>query len=340
MKNLGLSLLLLVGIAYGQEASVPPTAAPEHPAQIATTATTHPVERTQAPTYSDIYCAGFISKQDLPRDTFVTGGLTSPHATKFVSGEVVYLSGSHYKDGDRVTFIRDLRDPNRYETFEGQHKLLQEVGQPYSELGHAKIVDTRHTMAIAQIEFSCEAIVPGDVAVPFIERQKISFRSPQSFDRFAPPNGKTNGRIVMAKDFDGVLATGQKVYLTVGSNQGVKVGDYFRISRTYDSELHNEVDSLSFKASTTEDTQKHPPSVDARRWTRSNGPVIRVPDMPRRSLGELIVLSVNPTSATGMITFSLEDIHVGDGVELIMPTTASASSGSASQNANGTATAQ
>ena len=330
MKNLGLSLLLLVGIASGQEASAPPTATDPHPSQIATAATTHPVERTQIPTYSDIYCAGFISKQNLSRQTIVTGGLTSPHATKFVNGEVVYLSGSRYKEGDRVTFVRELRDPNRYESFEGQHKLLDAVGQPYSELGHAKIVDVRHRMAIAQIEFSCEAVVPGDLVVPFIERQKISFRSPQSFDRFAPPNGETNGRIVMAKDFDAVLGAGNKVYLTVGSNQGVKVGDYFRISRTYESELHDAVDSLSFKASTTEDTQKHPPTFQAHRWTRSKGPEIRVPDMPRRALGELIVLSVTPASATGMITFALEDVHVGDTVEMTMPTSGSASSGGTS----------
>jgi hypothetical protein len=38
--------------------------------------------------------------------------------------------------------------------------------------------------------------------------------------------------------------------------------------------------------------------------------------MPRRSLGELIVLSTTPSSATAMVTFSLEDVHVGDEVEL------------------------
>ena len=52
--------------------------------------------------------------------------------------------------------------------------------------------------------------------------------------------------------------------------------------------------------------------------------------MPRRALGELIVLSVTPASATGMITFALEDVHVGDTVEMTMPTTATASSGGTS----------
>jgi hypothetical protein len=41
-----------------------------------------------------------------------------------------------------------------------------------------------------------------------------------------------------------------------------------------------------------------------------------VSDMPRRALGEVVVISVTPTSSTGMITFALEDVHIGDDVEL------------------------
>ncbi len=41
----------------------------------------------------------------------------------------------------------------------------------------------------------------------------------------------------MGKDFDSVLGTGQKVYFNVGSNQGVKVGDYFRAVRSYAGDL-------------------------------------------------------------------------------------------------------
>ena len=39
-------------------------------------------------------------------------------------------------------------------------------------------------------------------------------------------------------------------------------------------------------------------------------------DLPRRSVGEIVILSVTNTTATGMIVFSLEDVHAGDGVEL------------------------
>ncbi len=66
----------------------------------------------------------------------------------------------------------------------------------------------------------------------------------------------------MGKDFDSQLGTGHKIYINVGANQGVKIGDYFRAVRSYDADLNDPVDSLSFKAAIAEDTQKKTPSVD------------------------------------------------------------------------------
>ena len=141
-------------------------------------------------------------------------------------------------------------------------------------------------------------------------------RKPAKFDRFAPPSGRLTGRILMAKDFDAILGTGMKVYMNVGSNQGVKLGSYFRAARPYSDDAHDPVDSLSFKASIGEDTQKKQPSYGHHLLMRSTGPTIEVSDLPRRGVGEIVVIGVTPTTSTGMITFALEDIHIGDDVEL------------------------
>jgi len=50
--------------------------------------------------------------------------------------------------------------------------------------------------------------------------------------------------------------------------------------------------------------------------TKSNGPVIHVRDLPRRAVGEIVIIGVTPTTATGMIVFSMEDVLAGDTVEL------------------------
>jgi hypothetical protein len=320
MKKTGLLLLLLVAVVASAQQTDSASAA--NPTDQATpqgtlfTSVSFPTERVQTPTSADLYCAGFISKQLLPNANFVAGGLQTPNTTKFVNGEMVYLSGSGYQTGQQYTIVRELRDPNKYELFRGQHSLLKAAGQPYSELARVKIIDTRSRMAIAQIEVSCDPVNPGDIAIPFAERPAVSFHSPLRFDRFAPANGKLSGRILMARDFDSELGTGGKVYMNVGASQGVKVGDYFRAVRAYTADQKDPVDSLSFKASTAEDTQRHDPSYDSNLLTRTSGPVIHVADLPRRAVGEIVIINTTPTTATGMIVFALEDVHVGDGVEL------------------------
>jgi len=314
MKKIGLLVLLLATAAWAQGGS--DNATPEAPQGTVPTTESFPTERVQTPTYSDLYCAGFISKQTLPDANFVAGGLETPSTTKFGRGEIIYLMGKGYTAGAEYEIIRALRDVNEYEMYPGQAKLLKETGQPYEEVGRVKIIDTRSKTAIGQIEYTCDAVNPGDTAIPFAEKQLVNFHNPIRFDRFLPSSSKASGRIVMAKDFDSALGTGQKVYLNVGSNQGVKIGDFFRAVRSYEADLKDPADSLSFDASMAEDTQKKSPSFDPGMFEKGNGPVIHVRDLPRRAVGEIVIIGVTNTTATGMIVFALEDVHAGDGVEL------------------------
>ena len=311
MKKTGLFLLLFATAAWAQSGSE----ATADPQGTSPTTNSFPTLRVQTPSYADLYCAGFISKQILPDANFVAGGLQTPSTTKFTRGDMIYLEGTGYTAGAEYEIVRELRDVNEYEMYPGQRKLLKETGQPYEEVGRIKIVDTRSKTAVGQIEFSCDGINPGDTAIPFAEKQTITFHAPVRFDRFLPASNKLSGRIVMGKDFDSQLGTGQKVYLNLGSNQGVKIGDYFRAVRTYEADLHDPVDSLSFKAALAEDTQKKRPSVDPAMFTKGNGPVIHVRDLPRRAVGEIVIIGVTNTTATGMIVFAMEDVHAGDGVE-------------------------
>jgi hypothetical protein len=227
---------------------------------------------------------------------------------------MIYLEGTGYSAGAEYEIVRALRDVNEYEMYPGEAKLLKETGQPYEEVGRVKIVDTRDKTAIGQIEYACDGVNPGDTAIPFAEKQTIAFHEQIRFDRFLPASSKLSGRIVMGKDFDSELGTGQKVYINLGANQGVKIGDYFRAVRSYTADLADPVDSLSFKAAIAEDTQKKTPSVDPAMFTKGNGPVIHVRDLPRRAVGEIVVIGVTNTTATGMIVFALEDVHAGDSV--------------------------
>ena len=233
--------------------------------------------RFQTPTAADIYCAGFLTKERIPDANYVNGGLETPTSTKFEIGELVYLAGSGYQTGQLYSIVREMRDLNEYEIYPGQRKVLAAAGRPYGEIGRVRVVDTRSHSAIAQVEFSCDPINPGDIALPFVEKPADYIPRARAFRPVrASRMGNSADASCSAKDFDGVLGTGMKLYMNMGSNQGVKVGDYFRVVRSYTATLNDPVDSLSFKMQTSEDTQMRPPTFEANRFTRTKGPNIHV----------------------------------------------------------------
>jgi len=313
MKKAVLILLLwLATSAFAQDSSSGEAA----PTGVAPTSMNLPTEKVRTPTTADLYCAGFIGKSVISRSKFVAGGLESPFTTQFAQGEVVFLKGGGYEVGQEYSVVRQLRDPNRYEVFPGQWSMVRAAGQPYAELARVQIVDTRNRMAIAQIKYSCDTVLPGDFVIPFAEKTAVEFHPPMKFDRFAPASGQVKGRIILAKDFDSELGNGAKVYLNIGANQGLKVGDYLKAVRSYAATAQDPVESLSFSAAVMEPTQTNPPAIDPNLLNRTNGPQIHIADMPRRAIGEIVILETTPTTATGMIVFSLEPVMVGDRVEM------------------------
>jgi hypothetical protein len=296
MRRVGLALLLLSTLALGQGGSVQPASAQ----------TSHRGQTLLTP--SDMYCAGFISTQLVPETSYVAAGWNSPDQSHYAGKtDFVYIYGaSGFKAGDLLHIVRRVKDPNHYELYPGEKKAIAEVGQPYFERGYVRVLEVQKNVAITVPELSCGEMVTGDLAIPFAEREKPVLH-PVTLDRFTVPNGKPTGRIVMTNEFDSVIGSGQKVYLNIGEDKGLKVGDYLRATRTYPYSYHDPIDGLSTLATYMEDTQKAPPKL----------PKDKIGELPRRTLGDMVVLTVHHKSATAMIITALEDIHVGDGVEVM-----------------------
>jgi hypothetical protein len=265
------------------------------------------VNETDYPiTHSDLYCAGFISRPSAV-DRFVAGGPDMPDQSRFTQGDYIFLRGHDFQPGTRVSIVRQLHDPNRLHPFPGVHKQQEEAGQVYADIGYAVVLQQRPTnIAVARVEFACDEIVDGDQVMPFVAKQLPSYRIHSSLDRFPVEAAKVNGRIVAARDFDQYLGAGQKVYLNVGAKQGLAAGDYFRIMRGYQRDHMDIADAPMNSAPSYDDSQKIAPRLSS----------AQLGDLPHRVVGELIVISTQDTTATGMITFALEDVHLGDNVEM------------------------
>src|SRR5438270_2845443 len=114
MKKTGLLVLLLAIGAFAQQNDQMAAATPansagsaDQPAVVETNAN-FPRVQMATPTDADLYCAGFINKQVLPNDKYIGGGLHTPNTTKYVKGDIVYLSGQGYQDGAQYTVVREL----------------------------------------------------------------------------------------------------------------------------------------------------------------------------------------------------------------------------------------
>jgi hypothetical protein len=293
-------LVVITGMAVAQNESGMTPFAPDDPASAPKV-----TEKLYSVSRSDLYCSGFVSKQKISKDNFVEGGLNSPYATRFADRDLVFLTGN-YQVGSRVSIIRQLRNPDSFQTYAGTDKLLAEAGEPYADIGYARVLELRNGMAIARIEFACESVVPGDQIVPFVERPKIATRESSTLELFPGEKSSVTGKIAMVRDFDQYATTGRKVYLSIGWEKGVKCGDYFSVTRSYSPGATDIADAGAFSTVLSEDTQKNPPKLSSSRFK----------SFPRRLVGEVIVLNVTPTSATAMVTFDLEEMHAGDTVVL------------------------
>jgi hypothetical protein len=262
----------------------------------------------EAATYSDVYCAGFVTREAIPKNNIVAAGSGTPNEVLYAQKETVFLSGGGFEEGKTYAIIRELIDLNKYELFPGQFKALKAMGQPYADIGHVKVTAIRGSTAIARIEFSCQSMTLGDIVVPLAERAEVMMPLPSSTRFPAPGTSDLTARIVMARDFDSQIGYRNAVYINAGSGQGVKVGDHFRAMRSYDTAKIDPVDAISYGyRDITDDTQKNVLLPNKRRNSQ----------LPSRVVGELVVVSVTPTSSTLLVSNALETIDLGDEVERV-----------------------
>ncbi|MGB8131391.1 MAG: OmpA family protein [Candidatus Angelobacter sp.] len=320
MKNFKLVPLVLAGMVFSNLSfSQQPQAAQPQPAQTqpAQPQAIQPAQKPlgeagtreagNTPTRSDMYCSGFLTSEKVPDKLFVAAGHNSPDQTRFAgASDTIFIHGQGMKEGDRYQIVRPVKDTNHYEVYPGQRATLRGLGTPYLELAIVKVTEVQKNTGIAKFELSCSDVMPGDYAVPLAEREAPTFRK-VSLDRYTPPTGKQQGKIVLAKEFDSFLGSKYKAYVNIGADKGLKPGDYLRATRTYSASYHDPVTSLSLKATEYDDTQKAPARL----------PKGDVSSLPRRTVGDAIVLQVHPKTATIMVLTALEEVQVGDVVEVM-----------------------
>lgn len=257
------------------------------------------------PAFSSVYCSGFVSDQKVPDATRLVSGEQSNIKILFARGDYVTINRGQDKGvraGDRYSVVRAATDPLEVNWFKWQSKLMKAMGTHYTDAGQLRIINVQPKTAIAEVTLSCDYMQRGDIVVPFQERPEPTFKDPGAFDHFAPISGKPVAMIVQSKDYQQSAGQGNTAYVNLGTDKGVKVGDYFRIFR-YQGTLAD----LAPQTKGFQDRLYGFGSSPGRyMWN----------DLPREVLGEGIVLNVSRNSSTIFITYSSVGVYAGDYIEI------------------------
>ena len=264
-----------------------------------------PVGAPQQVDYSTVNCAGFVSDQKVPDEMRIISSEQSNFKITFARGDYVHINRGLDKGvrvGDRFSVVRPDKDPTDVPWFKWQSKLFKAMGQLYMDAGQLRVVSVQPKVSVARVSFSCDFMQRGDIVLPYQDRPAPVFKDPAAFDHFAPISGKPVAMLVAGRDYSQVFGKLTPVYVNLGTNQGVKVGDYFRIFRYQGS--NNETVELD-------------KGYQYKLYGFGSAPQrYEWNDLPREVLGEGIVLSVSRNSSTIMITFTNIEVYAGDYVEI------------------------
>ena len=295
---------IAAGISLGM-VLVGATARSQNNAQNPPVSTTQAVPTASSPDYSAIYCSNFVSSENIGDDLRLISGEQSNSKVVFSTRDLVYVSkganqGVHV--GDRFSVVRPVSDPVHVQWFKWQSKLLKAMGTIYHDAGQLKVVNVQPNVSIAEVTFACGYLERGDIVRPMQERPSPPFKPASQFDQFAPASGKSVGMLVIGKEFSNVYGKFTTVYVNLGTNQGVTVGEYLRVFRYQGSTAETAVyyQDYQYKMYGFGSTPQ------AYKWN----------DLPREVLGEGIVINVGPNSSTILITYSRSDLWAGDYAEI------------------------
>jgi hypothetical protein len=283
-----------------------------------------------------LYCAGFIRFQKLPHMPEIVGALEEQEQHTFSDGDVVYLNeGSQQgiKEGQSFQIIRPRGD------VKGVHKEKRGfLGTYVQEIGQLRVFKVNEHTAAARITFTCDAALLGDLLAPVPDRESPVLRADGNLDQFAEPSGKLTGRLMMAKDGREMVTRNDIVYIDLGSEDKVNRGDYLTIYRPIGTgnitRMDNEENArgrskgfqsdrfrgggFSSEGSRAKDSTGFVHNEGRYRYRPITSKEVKRhrPQMPRKIVGEMVVINVEARTATAIITRAVGEVHTGDWVEI------------------------
>ena len=265
---------------------------------------------------ADIYCTGFITEAEPRVDMQVVGGDKENQQNAFAQGDVVFLDRGRLAGVQPGAVYYILRPMG-----EVRHPFKKgKLGYFVRELGMLRVFEVQEYTATAEITVSCDSVELGDILKPYETQVSPAPREARPLNRYGEGARGTKGQIVMSPMLREYVATNDVVYIDMGTRDGVRPGDYFTIYREINS--HEGVArmpdyNVSNDRSTDYGSEQWKGGEYAQGATRVARDKVKHerPEIPRKVLGELIVLKVERTTAVALIMRTVAEVNIGDYVE-------------------------
>jgi hypothetical protein len=277
-----------------------------------------------------VYCAGFVSETPVNADLRLISPVNYSR-TLFVNGDRVHINKGK-ADGIQVGDVYQIVRPLGafYHPFSKKNSYVSvsrkgdRLGYYTEEVGFVRVIAVYDTRATIEVTEACSEAKLGDALVRYEKPVMPEQRAFTPLDPLSGPNGKTTGRIVLARNSREQLVTSDVVTLDIGQKVGVKVGDYFTIYRDHNSDSLNRYyeDEVAYKKNEAgsdrfrgNDRSIIHPAENGQREKLKR----QFPDktFPRTVVGELVVTRVEGNTANAIITRTQNgEAFLGDFVEL------------------------
>jgi hypothetical protein len=285
-----------------------------------------------AATETELICGGYIEYAPNYNGFEVVGGEQEQEKPAFSVNDLVFINAGA-QQGVKVGQEFQVVRPRGQFTSKWSRKSGW-LGVYTQEIGRLRVTVVKENVSVALVTSECnDLILLGDLlrGVPY--RVSPPAGETGDLDRFADPSGKANGRIVLARDGRELLSRDQVVYIDLGTEDNLKEGDRLTVYRPTGTGnisrfREEEVTPTASYGFESERFRGGKFSIKAQRVEHPNrtgihGPMVtthkverRRPPMPRKIVGEIVVLNVQARTATAVITRVAQEIHTGDFVEV------------------------
>jgi hypothetical protein len=277
-----------------------------------------------------MYCAGYIETSPGYSGLEVVGGAQEQEKNNYAFGDLVFINGGSQagvRVGQEFAVVRP-----RGQFHSDLSAKKGSLGVFTQEMGRLRVVDVKDKVSVARVVLSCDMMLLGDLLKPAEAQFTVPVRTDAGSNlRFVEPSGKQHGHIVLARDAREMVTLNQIVYIDLGTEDNVRTGDHLNIYRKagrgrvvdFPEEITQSASGgfesyvfkggkFSNKSQRVKDMKSGPkgPPIETPEIKRTR------PEMPRKVVGEIVVLNVQGRAATALITRAAQEIHTGDEVEI------------------------